>query len=320
MRTQHGCEMPLNSEFNLSKDSFGEEIFSVKGMLRDGERKLLYCIGKNEFRGEGVIIDAGAFAGASAFCFASGLANNKAGPFSRKCIHSYDLFRVDEPYVQDYIINNFQPIKRGDSFLSIFKQQTEKYEDVISIHEGDFVKQKCREELIEILFLDVCKSKVLNAHALVEFLPHLEPGRSMVLQQDFFHEFHPYIHYTLQYLKDYLVTEVSQIDATRVYRLARAVPPSVLERIAADDFSIEQKLGFLEELAAESPVAANLVEYLRLRLFALERRWTEFDREWASFKERRGSEQTRAGGRPSWAWQVAQRIFDNAATQRRSNT
>ena len=65
---------------------------------------------------KGVIIDAGAFAGASAFCFASGLASNKAGPFSRKCIHSYDLFRVDEPYVQDYIVNNFQPVKRGDLF------------------------------------------------------------------------------------------------------------------------------------------------------------------------------------------------------------
>jgi len=307
--------MSFMFDASLSNSEYPENIFSVKGMLRDGERKLLYTIGKNEFRGEGVIVDAGAFAGASAFCFAAGVAANARGPFSKGCIHSYDLFRADEPYVQDYISTNFRPIARGDSFLSIFLEQTAIHKEIISVHEGDFAEVKWSDKYIEVLFLDVCKSKKLNAHALVEFFPSLRPG-SIILQQDFFHEFHPYIHYTMQYLKSYLTIEASKIDATRMYRLERIVPDNVLERIALDNFSIDEKSSLLAELASESPETSYLVEYLNLQLFSSERLWGEFDREWESFSERHKLEKTRASGRPSWAWQVAQRIFDNAAYAR----
>ena len=136
--------------------------------------------------------------------------------------------------------------------------QTRKYDDTIRVHEGDFSKEKWNGNLIEILFLDVCKSERLNAHALTEFTPYLIPWQSILLQQDFFHEWHPYIHWTLQYLREYLSIEASKIDATRVYRLRASIPESMLKRIAVDDFSKEEKVELLEELARESDEVANL--------------------------------------------------------------
>ena len=60
----------------------------MKGMLRAGERKLLYTLAAKEFRGDGHIVDAGAFAGASAFCFGAGLRENDRISSRLEVIHS----------------------------------------------------------------------------------------------------------------------------------------------------------------------------------------------------------------------------------------
>ena len=48
-------------------ETFLKDIFSAKGMLRDGERRLLYSMAKHDFRGRGWIVDVGAYTGATAY-------------------------------------------------------------------------------------------------------------------------------------------------------------------------------------------------------------------------------------------------------------
>jgi hypothetical protein len=38
----------------------------------------------------------------------------------------------------------------------------------------------------------------LNARALKDFVPHLIPGKRLLIQQNLFHEYHPYIHWSMR--------------------------------------------------------------------------------------------------------------------------
>jgi hypothetical protein len=304
--------MTINSSFLEPLEAFPNEIFTVKGMLRDGERRLLYSLAKHDFSGKGSIVDAGAYTGASACCFGAGLADRARALRPRVYIHSYDLFRADEPYVLDALNKDFGPTAIGSSFMEHFFNQTERYKALIEIHPGSFLDQRWHSGKIELLFLDVCRSAALNAHALLEFVPHLVPGKSLLIQQDFFHEFHPYIHWSMQYLKKYFLTEVPKVDATRVYRMQRRVPRAALQKIANDEFSTTEKLSLLDELALESEETSRLVGSLRLRVFAVARDWVGLDREWEAFSRKNDVAGKSAAGLLPWPLRIAERIYHNA--------
>ena len=81
---------------------------------------------------------------------------------------------------------------------------------------GSFLDERWDRGEIEFLFLDICKLPELNGNALAEFVPHRVPGESLLIQQDFFHEFHPHIHLSMQYLKPYFQTNCLELTR-RVY-------------------------------------------------------------------------------------------------------
>jgi hypothetical protein len=54
-----------------------------------------------------------------------------------------------------------------------------------------------------VLFLDVCKTSAVNAHIIKEFFPRLIPGHSVLIQQDFIHEWLPWLHVTMGLFKPY---------------------------------------------------------------------------------------------------------------------
>lgn len=230
-----------------------EGIFEVKGMLGKEERRFLYWFGRYGFTGAGHIVDAGAFIGASAYCLAAGFARN-GRKIMPPLLHSYDLFVAHDQYVADAISRDIRPLKLGEAYLDIFETQNAAHLKLIETHPGDFLDKKWSGDPIEFLFIDIAKTEKLNSHIVEEFFPSLIPGRSIVVQQDFYHVWHPYIHVTMEFLSDYFeIVDPLVEHQSRVYRLLRPIPKELIDRVIRYDFADEERTKLLKRSATTSP-------------------------------------------------------------------
>ncbi len=225
-----------------------------KGMLGAPERTCFYWLGKYWLSGAGCVVDAGAFIGASAFCFASGAIDGGHQSFSGKpLVHSYDYFQVIDEYVGEFISRHFRPISPGESYLDIFQAQTYSCRDAIQTYSGDFLNQQWSGDPIEVLFIDVAKTDKLGQHCCAEFFPSLMPQRSIVIHQDYYHCWHPFIHISMEFLSD----EFELLDErvpyqSRVWLLSNPIPLEKIARVGRYDFTASEKLGLLDRLIEKS--------------------------------------------------------------------
>jgi methyltransferase family protein len=227
-----------------------QDIFAAKGMIGPEERRALFWLARNYYKGEGAIVDAGAYVGSSAVCLAAGLAKNTQTQGRRPIIYSYDYFKAFDAYVAEQITRDFRPTRIGDDYLDIFQKQTEKYAEFVRPMVGDFLDSRWGEGPIDILFIDIAKTQDLNSHLIREFFPHLVPDRSLVVHQDFFHCWHPHIHITMEALSDYFEVMDEHIQfQSRLYMYRRAIPKGELARVADYVYSPAERLALLDDVA-----------------------------------------------------------------------
>jgi hypothetical protein len=227
------------------------DIFLARGMLSHGEVRALYTAARDFYQGEGAIIDAGAFAGLSAHCFASGVRDNSSIN-NRTCkIYSYDKFIASEKYIREYIEANFYSHRAKDGslirlehkmtaderFINIFKYQNDRFSDMITICDGNFLDYEWSGDPIEILFADICKTKNLQDHLYTSFMRHMIPGGSILIHQDYNHPPHPYIQLSMEKLRPYFETLVFSEGDTKIFYLKEELPDSAIR--AAIDLKFE---------------------------------------------------------------------------------
>lgn len=244
-----------------------EELKYPKGMLGDEERRAFYWLARNYASGSGFIVDAGTFLGASTFCFAAGAA--AAGHYTfdgRPIVQAYDYFAAMDQYVANAIARDFRPIKEGESYIDIFQYQTGKYASLIETHPGDFLEKSWGGSPIEILFIDLAKTQSLCCHVIRQMFSALIPGKSLVIHQDYYHCWHPYIHITMEYLDEYFELVDSLIPhQSRVWRLVKAIPEAELARLAAYDLSAADRIQLLDRLVLKSSDRVKqMIEVVRL--------------------------------------------------------
>jgi hypothetical protein len=243
------------------------EVLVPKGMIGPEERRCYYWLARHWLSGQGVIVDAGAYVGASTFCFAAGAAAaNRLAFDGQPIIHAYDYFRVVEDYVRDAITRDFRPINDGDSYLDVFVDQTQAHAALIRTYEGDFLQRQWSGLPIEILFIDIAKSAALGAHAVAQFFPSLIPGRSIVVHQDYYHCWHPHIQVGMEYLDaEFELLDERVHYQSRVWRLAKPIPAEKVARLGADDLSRDERLALLDRLIARSsPRSRPMNELVRV--------------------------------------------------------
>jgi hypothetical protein len=230
------------------------EIFAAKGMVGPEERRCYYWLANKWLSGKGCIVDAGAFVGASTLCFAAGAAAQDRRSFrGEPLIHAYDYFKVVDEYVGEAISRDFRPIAQGESYLDVFAAQTGAYMDLIRAYPGDFLGHRWAGTPIEILFIDIAKTSELCAHAVQEFFPSLIPQQSIIVHQDYFHCWHPYIHVGMEFLDDELELVDEHVPfQSRVWRLTKAIPVDKIERLARYDFTKSERLALLDRLIEKS--------------------------------------------------------------------
>jgi hypothetical protein len=240
--------------WNARVEEIPPEIFTPYGMIGPEERRCYYWLARHGLSGAGCVIDAGSFLGASTLCFAAGAAAGghesfRGGPV----VHAYDHFKAYDAYIAEAIRKHVRPIKKGESYLDIFKTFTVKYRALIEAHPGNIFEQRWGGDPIELLFIDVAKRARLNAHVSGEFFPHLMPGRSIVIHQDYFHCWHPYIHVGMEYLADsFELIDELVLFQSRVWRLVKPLPAEKVARLRDDDFSGEERIALLDRLVERS--------------------------------------------------------------------
>lgn len=230
-------------------------------LLHPEERKLMAWMAANVYTGEGEIIDAGAFLGGSALCFAEGLSRN--GTVTRKDgrIHSYDLFRKGDWLQSPLPVWDDLPARH--SSLHVFHDQLGDKIAMSSVYPGNILERTWDGRPIEICMLDCSKTQALHDHVLRMFLPSMISGRSYLLHQDYGIRSSLYWLHITQYLLrdhfDHIATVV--FGGTTLFRCTKPISRETVERVIAEQDQDPARmrdacLGYHRELGDEKLVAA----------------------------------------------------------------
>lgn len=170
----------------------------VPSMLSDDERRLLYWLARHHVRPGRRVVDGGSFLGGSTAALAAGLADRADGPWAR-AIAAYDRFIVED-YTLDAFGELLPDATPGTSFRPAFDANIRAWSDLVEVLEGDATELGWTGQPIDVLFLDLVKTWALNDVVLEQFLPCLEPGHSVIVQQDELYGYGPWIHLTMELL------------------------------------------------------------------------------------------------------------------------
>lgn len=152
--------------------SLGEAL-NVPTMLSMDEALLYYWLAAQS-DGFGAVIDLGTHRGGSAARLLAGLAASGSGA----PLYSYGRFGADDD--KDDLLAQVR------SALAPWGAQT-------TLVKGDIALQRWSGQPVEILAIDAAKTATTADRIAEEFFPALEPGRSVLIQQDFLHSRQPWL-------------------------------------------------------------------------------------------------------------------------------
>jgi len=235
-------------------------------MMSVAERRFLYGLAAKYYAGEGLIVDAGIFLGASTTCFGAGLRENSnlqhaLGEWKRPVV-SFERGIVT-PTMPAFFKRNALDIdlKPGDSFEALVRANVKPVSDVVDLRIGDILETGKIEDPVEILFLDVLKLPEINKFVVENYYSRLIPGRSIVVQQDYFYDLLPYVKTYQEYFADYF-TYIGEIGSTGVFLCKEKIPQEVT-------IGIEQKLESEDQIRLATVALQRSIDPARRFLMAL---------------------------------------------------
>ncbi|MFZ1156062.1 MAG: hypothetical protein WAN93_14290 [Solirubrobacteraceae bacterium] len=216
-------------------------------MISLQERSLLYFLTRDLYVGLGEIVDAGCFLGGSTMALAQGLLDRDP-PVRDRVIHTFDLFRLDEGSYKPYasILDGLQP---GDSLRPTFDALLGDRTGLVNVREGDVREEEWTAGPIEILFIDLAKDWSINDHVARTFFPSLIPDQSVVIQQDYLHEWTPWLHITMEFLGDAFTYCGSLPFASSIFVPRRRIRAEELPDSLFADIPHDEKLALFDRSA-----------------------------------------------------------------------
>lgn len=237
---------------------------SDKTMMVSEEVNFLFSLAKDTYTGEGEIVDAGCLLGGSTVAFGEGLKRNETLELKSKYgrIHSYDLFEYYD-YMKDLTIKEVK--KEGESLLPEFSNNVIDYYEFLSIYPGDILKRSWGNEKIELLFIDLSKSRELNQHLVRSFFGNLIPGKSIVIQQDYYFDYCYWIHLTMEFFAEYFETIDYPGGATLPFKLVREIPKELLEIDIINELENDELLLLMDSVIEKNIQAGGILELRKAR-------------------------------------------------------
>lgn len=231
------------------KTPIPEACKNIPTMLMPDELRLLRYLTEAYFSNQGLIVDAGCFLGGSTLALAEGLRNNLSRTHSpeTKLIHSFDLFRIEEWSREIYFPGGGIA---GDSIRHLFDKNIAHHTSLVNIHEGDITHEVWGKAPIEILFIDVAKHWTVCDWITENFFPHLIPGRSIVVQQDYlYHHWNAWLHITMEYYSDNfeILCHTEQNSVAFFYK--KTIEPQLIRPKLVESLSLGEKIELMDKAA-----------------------------------------------------------------------
>jgi tetratricopeptide (TPR) repeat protein len=221
-------------ELNFTPEQRIDFILAAQpGMSRPAERKTLFELARAA-SGLGQFVDLGCFLGSLTVPLAMGLRLNQVALASGVRVHAFDLFRWDSRFMDP--LHSGPKLTGGDNFESVYRQRIASYQDFVSVQAGNLLDRRWSGGPIEILAIDVMKTPPLAIHVCQTFYPHLIPGRSYVLHQDFCHFLTWWIH-LIQYLaRDHFeVVDPMPNSGSVLFRCTSPIDAAAIQRLVNRD-------------------------------------------------------------------------------------
>jgi hypothetical protein len=151
----------------------------VPGMISHTERRFLYWLTSQGYAGVGAVVEVGTWLGRSSIHLAAGLRD--AG--FHEALWCYDRFIWDAPHRRKAPLQ----LEQGESFQPQFEANVRPVYPLVRVAAGDLKDITWTGGPIELLVLDAPKRLPEISAALSIFGPHLIPGVSLLVLQDFLH-------------------------------------------------------------------------------------------------------------------------------------
>jgi hypothetical protein len=202
-----------------------DRLRDAPSMLTAEEREMLRILAAEHPLRRGCVIDAGCFLGGSTLALALGM-RERDRPVP---VHTYDRFILDRWSLASYP-HMLAGLSEGDNFRDRFEQQLSAELELATVHEGDVLDMVWDGEPIEILFIDIAKSWEISDHIHREWLPALVPGTGVLIQQDYVHEWCPWLHVLMELLAEHFESIATVGGVSRVFQCRSAVPLNAIPR------------------------------------------------------------------------------------------
>ena len=223
---------PWNSVFR-PKD-FPDAVASIPTMLTREEQHLLAWLTENAVSGRGAVIDLGCFFGGSTARLAYGL---KLGKTSAP-IYAYDRFEIMEAQKEKLLYQYGVPKFEGTDMLPLSREALAKIGVPINFCKGDVTQQAWNGADIEILFVDINKTDIVNDHVAAEFYGSVVEG-GYIVHQDYLHYQTPWLIAQMEILSECF----KFVAATHV----NTVLFQCIKRPTKDDIQAARTVGMADE-------------------------------------------------------------------------
>lgn len=220
-------------------------------MLNTEELTLLHWFSSAYFSGQGEIIDAGCFLGGSTAALASGLATNTTVYDKKGRINSFDLFILEAYAKRDYFPDPSYEV--GDSTFSLFRENISAWASFVHTFQGDICQFPWNQKPIELLFIDVAKTAKINEYLVRNYFHHLIPGISVLIQQDYVHEWLPWIHVAMELFIEYFDILDYFGGGSVVFSLKREIPASLLSDFSLGRLSVSRQVALMDQAVERAP-------------------------------------------------------------------
>lgn len=226
-------------------------VLDVPGMLALEERQFLYHLARDVYRGEGEILDVGAFLGASACALGAGLRDNPHSVRRARRIRSYDFFTYGD-FSAGYVPEGSW--KSGDDTLPVFRQHTAPFAEYIQPVQGDICAQRWDARPIEILFVDFTQTWDHHEFVVRTFYPSLIPGKSVLVHQDFIYTVCYWLHVFMEFYRDcFEPIDAHVFNSTAAWTLKKPLPAIAYEQSLASRLRFAELLDLLDRSIARYP-------------------------------------------------------------------
>lgn len=226
-------------------------------MISREEKHQLFEAASIQYQGEGRIVDAGIFLGGSTMCFGQGINHN---PNKDKILARWPkpIVSFEQALINPGMFKHFDRHgltvegKVGDTFEPVLRKLISPVLEKVDLRIGDITKASwSSDEPIEILFLDVIKTPEINTFVLKTFFPHLIPGKSLVIQQDYFLDLLPYLKVGQEFFTDHFEF-VAEIGPTAVFRLTKRITAKDVQADPMSFLPLEEKLKLVDRAASRT--------------------------------------------------------------------